>query len=153
MEQPEGYRTGDPIKTACKLNESLYGLKQSSRTWNTKFRELIVKMNFIRNVADPCVYHRKDSNGTTILAIWVDDGLLCGPGRKQLNEIIDKQRKSIEVPISAAIFFLGIKLTRNRSARSVHLSQEITRLITRYGMQDCKNTRPSTEKQWGALCM
>ena len=81
MEQPEGYRTGDPIKTACKLKKSLCGLKQSSRTWNSKFNELIVKMDFIRNVADPCMYHRKESNGRTILAIRVDDGLLCCPGR------------------------------------------------------------------------
>ena len=32
MEQPEGYRTVDPIKTARMLKKSLYGLKQSSRT-------------------------------------------------------------------------------------------------------------------------
>ena len=71
MEQPEGYRTGEPIKTACKLKKSLYGLKQSSRTWNSKFNELIVKMDFLRVPPKRFKWDNDTSNmGRRWPAVW-----------------------------------------------------------------------------------
>ena len=62
MEQPEGYEkkseTGE--KLVCKLQKSLYGLKQSGRNWNAMLHTCLIENDFVQNPADNlCVYERK----------------------------------------------------------------------------------------------
>ena len=48
------------MKTAmvCKLNRSLYGLKQSPHYWNNKFTKICKVTGFKESSADPCVFTR-----------------------------------------------------------------------------------------------
>ena len=55
MIQPEGYTSTDESKM-CKLKRSIYGLKQTSRSWNMHFDKVIKMYGFIRNEEEPCVY-------------------------------------------------------------------------------------------------
>ena len=49
MEQPEGYVLPGQEKKVCKLNMSIYGLKQASRSWNKRFDEIIKTYGFLQN--------------------------------------------------------------------------------------------------------
>ena len=55
MEQPEGFIVKGQEKNVCKLQRSIYGLKQVSRSWNTKFDEVIKFFGFDQNIDEPCV--------------------------------------------------------------------------------------------------
>jgi hypothetical protein len=55
MEQPEGFREFGP-EYVCKLQKSIYGLKQASRQWNKKLHATLVSMGFIRLESDRSVY-------------------------------------------------------------------------------------------------
>ena len=90
MDQPPGFISSDSPTHVCRLLKSLYGLKQASRSWNVMFDGYLVGLGFVRSVADPCVYRRSEENGIVILAIWVDDGLLCGPDKNTLLELISQ---------------------------------------------------------------
>ena len=58
----------------CKLEKSLYGLKQSGRNWNNMLHSYLCKERFTQSLADPCVYTRNsEADGLIILIIWVDD--------------------------------------------------------------------------------
>ena len=56
MTQPEGYIQPGNEHFVCKLNKSLYGLKQSSRNWNCMLNEFLVNFDCIQFVGDTCVY-------------------------------------------------------------------------------------------------
>ncbi|GJT49537.1 retrotransposon protein, putative, ty1-copia subclass [Tanacetum coccineum] len=58
MEQPEGYVNPKYPKRVCKLQRSIYGLKQASRQWNKRFDEEIKKFGFTQNRDEPCVYRK-----------------------------------------------------------------------------------------------
>ena len=58
VEQPEGFikysETGERL--VCKLNKSLYDLKQSGRNWNQLLHNFLTSKNFLQSVSDACVY-------------------------------------------------------------------------------------------------
>ncbi|GJR03786.1 retrotransposon protein, putative, ty1-copia subclass [Tanacetum coccineum] len=45
-------------RRVCKLQRSIYELKQASRSWNKRFDEEIKKYGFTQNPDEPCVYKR-----------------------------------------------------------------------------------------------
>ncbi|KAK8676153.1 hypothetical protein V6N13_034207 [Hibiscus sabdariffa] len=56
MTQAEGFVTPENTGKVCKLQRSIYGLKQASRSWNLHFNDAIKEFGFIRNEDEPCVY-------------------------------------------------------------------------------------------------
>nr|GEY06917.1 hypothetical protein [Tanacetum cinerariifolium] len=44
------------IWKVCKLQRSIYGLKQASRSWNKSFDDEVKRFGFTQNLDDPCVY-------------------------------------------------------------------------------------------------
>jgi hypothetical protein len=139
MDQPPGFISSDSPTHVCRLLKSLYGLKQASRSWNVKFDGYLVGLGFVRSVADPCVYRRSEENGIVILAIWVDDGLLCGPDKNKLLELISQLSTHLDITARDADFFIGIKIDRDRIRHTIHLSQEqyTNRILRRFKMLEC----------------
>ena len=61
MTQPEGFVQPKNSGKVCKLQRSIYGLKQASRSWNLRFDELVkgfgfVKIVFIRKLVGAQLY-------------------------------------------------------------------------------------------------
>ena len=52
MIQPEGFSSNEGEHLVCKLNKSIYGLKQASRQWYLKFHEVIASFGFEENIMD-----------------------------------------------------------------------------------------------------
>jgi hypothetical protein len=55
MTQPEGFVNPKNAGKICKLQRSIYGLKQASRSWNIRFDEVVKGFGFIKNEDEPCV--------------------------------------------------------------------------------------------------
>ena len=66
MEQPKGFESEDSSKV-CKLNRSICGLKQASRSWNYHFDEAIRSFGFIKNEDEPFVYNKVSGSQLTFL--------------------------------------------------------------------------------------
>jgi transposase InsO family protein len=148
MEQPEGFVCEGGEQKVCRLKKSIYGLKQASREWNSKFDHFLVQFGLNRCVADPCVYYQKDRDSLIILAIWVDDGLLCSRGNSKANEVTRYLNQQFEITIAQAECFVGIEISRDRSLRSIHLSQShaVRRTLQEFNMSECKERGSPADK-------
>ena len=62
MEQSEGFVVEGQETLVCKLNNSLYGLKQSPRCWNSTRDKQLKLMGFANSCADHCVYVRSGNH-------------------------------------------------------------------------------------------
>nr|GEZ30802.1 reverse transcriptase [Tanacetum cinerariifolium] len=66
-----GKRFVDPKhpNKVCKLQRSIYGLKQASRSWNKRFDEEIKKTGFTHNPNEPCVYLKASGSNVAFLVL------------------------------------------------------------------------------------
>ena len=87
MEQPLGFASSDTDHKICKLQRSIYGLKQASRSWNTHFNDVIKKFGFIKNEEEPCVFKRVSGSTVVFLVLYVDDILLIGNDIPMLTSV------------------------------------------------------------------
>ena len=124
MAQPEGFVNPDFPNRVCKLNKSIYGLKQASRQWNKRFDEEITKFGFTNNLDEPCVYHKASGSEVIFLILYVDDILIMGKDIPSLQKVKAYLGKCFSIKdLGEAAFILGIKIYRDRSRRLIGLSQ------------------------------
>nr|KYP68423.1 Retrovirus-related Pol polyprotein from transposon TNT 1-94 [Cajanus cajan] len=67
MDQPPGFVAQGGSGLVCKLQKSLYGLKQSPRAWFGRFSKVIQEFGMIRCEADHSVFFRRSSTHRFIL--------------------------------------------------------------------------------------
>ena len=67
MMQPEGFVNPKGANKMCKLQRSIYGLVQASRSWNICFDELIKAYGFIQTVGEVCIYNKVSGSTTAFL--------------------------------------------------------------------------------------
>ncbi|GJS43695.1 retrotransposon protein, putative, ty1-copia subclass [Tanacetum coccineum] len=141
MEQPKGFIDPNHPSKVCKLQRSIYGLKQASRSWNKRFDEEIKKFGFHQNLDEPCVYQKASGSNVIFLILYVDDIILMGNHIPSLQEVKDYLGKCFSMKdLGEAAFILGIKIYRDRSRRLIGLSQNayLDKILKRYRMDNSK---------------
>ena len=84
MKIPEGFKLPEANNTksrnicSIKLQQSLYGLKQSRHIWYNCLREYLLKKGYANNPICPCIFIKKSETGFTIIIVYVDDLNLIG---------------------------------------------------------------------------
>lgn len=140
MTQPEGFIEKGNEEMVCKLNRSIYGLKQASRQWNLRFHESVMEFGFRQNSSEPCLYFIRNETQIILLALYVDDILLSGNDAGMLAKIKAWLFRSFDMKdLGEASYILGIKVERDRQSRSISLSQEayVETVLKRFNMSDC----------------
>lgn len=114
-------------------------MKQASRAWNQKFTSFLKKFGFVENESDPCVFRLTKVDDLTILAIWVDDGLLCSSSKSTMMNLLKKLDEEFKISSHDIDYFVGIQIQRNRKEKSIHLSQSqyAKRILIKYKMEEC----------------
>eukprot|EP00268_Persea_americana_P037989 TRINITY_DN3764_c1_g3_i1.p2 TRINITY_DN3764_c1_g3~~TRINITY_DN3764_c1_g3_i1.p2 ORF type:complete len:119 (+),score=14.80 TRINITY_DN3764_c1_g3_i1:1201-1557(+) len=87
MMQPDGCVAKNQEQRVCKLQKSIYGLKQASRSWNIRFDQTIMSFGFCQNSDESCVYMKSEGGRVAFLVLYVDDILLLGSGMGMLSTI------------------------------------------------------------------
>lgn len=135
--------------TACKLQKSLYGLKQSPRCWNQKFTNEIEKLGFVRSKRDYCLYVRHRDDDEMYIILYVDDLLIAGRNLSSINMVKKKLASVFAMTDCGELrHFLGMRINYNRREGTLRLSQEsnIAKVLDRFGMSECNPTRTPMEK-------
>ena len=70
MMQPEGFVNPKGADKIRKLQRSIYGLVQASRSWNICFDKVIKAYGFIQTCGEACIY-KKVSGSTTAFLISI----------------------------------------------------------------------------------
>lgn len=71
MEQPEGsqMKQKNGVQLVCKLNKSIYGLKQPGSNWNMMLHEFLIENEFVQSQADHCIYTKRSDTESYFVSV------------------------------------------------------------------------------------
>ncbi|KAM6585354.1 hypothetical protein CsatB_012356 [Cannabis sativa] len=142
MKLPQGYQPKHPIppNAVCKLQKSIYGLKQSSRQWYAKLSTTLLQHNFIQSPNDHSLFIRNQSGIFMALLIYVDDIVIATNNIPAMNTFITTLDTRFKLKdLGPLRFFLGLEIAR--CSKGISVSQ---RPFTLQLLQDsgCLGSKP-----------
>ncbi|KAL5563191.1 hypothetical protein UlMin_032938 [Ulmus minor] len=124
MIQPEGFIAKGQEHRVCKLQRSIYGLKQASRSWNIRFDQAVKSFGFEQSIDEPCVYSKIKDGKVVFLILYVDDILIIGNNVGSLTSVKMWLTKQFQMKdLGEASYVLGIRIFRDRKNKMLALSQ------------------------------
>ena len=145
MEQPEGFIDENHPNKVCRLQKSIYGLKQSARCWNSAIDKCVKDSGYTQSDADPCIYSKSvDVDGKKyimLIAVYVDDILLASNNADMMKEEKAKLSAQFEMEDQGEIHYcLGMSIKRDREEKVLSIDQKayLEGVLKRFKMNDCK---------------
>jgi hypothetical protein len=123
MALPPGFPSkGETPNLVCKLNKSLYGLKQASRQWFAKFSSTIIKQGFVQSKSDYSLFTRTQGTAFIALLVYVDDILIASNDMPSVNTLKDSLHAEFKLKdLGNLKYFLGLEVAR--STKGISLCQ------------------------------
>lgn len=140
MEVPTGFKiVTDSSEVVCRLEKSLYGLKQASLCWNHRFCDFLRQFKFKQTDADECIFYSNYQGLAVYLALYVDDGLIACKSQEVLEIILEKLMNTFEITLGDCSF-AGLQLVRNRATKSmfIHQSNYTRKILEKFHMDKAK---------------
>ncbi|VFQ85200.1 unnamed protein product [Cuscuta campestris] len=107
--------SGRKSAKVCKLQHSIYGLKQASRSWYIRFDESISSFGFEKNSDESCVYKKVSGSVIVFLILYVNDILLMGNDIPALTSVKTWLSENFSMKdLGDASYVLGITIYRAR---------------------------------------
>ena len=134
----------------CKLNESLYGLKQSARCWFETFEKILIEMGFQNSPVDRCVYilNRGSISKNIHIILYVDDLVIATEDINRMNRIKSYLGNKFKMTnLKDTQLFLGIRILRDNNKISLDQTSYVNTVLYKLNIYDCKpNKTPLVEK-------
>jgi len=142
MTVPEGIDAATSSNSVCKLNRTLYGLKQSLRMWNQKIDNFLLhEQGFTYLNSDHGTYIRRSNQSLAIITLYIDDLLILTDSLETMTTLkLNLSQTFAMTDCSEIHHFLGIRITRDQNKCTITLDQGhyIDQILTRFNMTNCK---------------
>lgn len=140
MKQPEGATVPGNENKVCRLLKSLYGLRQSGRSWYETLDKRLRESGMKKCLSEQCIYFQKVGSKMVIILVYVDDLIIVTSDQESMEMAKKMLRKHFEMKDMGELhYILGIEVTR-RSDGSLDMSQKkyIKEILEEFGMIDCR---------------
>ncbi|GKD75264.1 ribonuclease H-like domain-containing protein, partial [Tanacetum coccineum] len=112
MYQPPGFVDARFPQHICRLQRSLYGLKQALRAWFQRFAGYALRVGFSSSRCDSSLFIYRHGIKVAYLLIYDDDIVLTTSSTDLLQRIISSLHKEFDMTdLGALNYFLGISVT------------------------------------------
>ncbi|GKA83436.1 retrovirus-related pol polyprotein from transposon TNT 1-94 [Tanacetum coccineum] len=86
MTPPEGYTKAQPGQV-CKLNRSLYRLKQASMQWNQELTKFLIAEGYQQSKHDYSLFVKSKGESFSAVLVYVDDVLIIGNSSHEIQHL------------------------------------------------------------------
>uniref|UniRef100_A0A146LH62 Retrovirus-related Pol polyprotein from transposon TNT 1-94 n=3 Tax=Lygus hesperus TaxID=30085 RepID=A0A146LH62_LYGHE len=140
MKQPEGFSSADSKDQVCRLKKAIYGLKQSSRTWNMKVNDVLIKNGYESLKNEACIYMKRKGPSLILIALYVDDFYVFHNDEKEKNDLFLTLERFFKIKdLGEARSCLGMRIRRSEDGTLfLDQAQYIDAVLQRFHMSECK---------------
>ena len=115
---------GDLLGKVVRLNKSLYGLKQASRTWHAHLTTCLERLGFEQCMTDVCVFRLIEDGRVAITAVVrVDDIFAVGQKERCDGLCVDLNRTITVKNLGDLKWYGGCRYSRDRERGTLTISQ------------------------------
>jgi len=122
----------------CKLNKSLYGLRQANRQRYERLFSFLILQGYARSNVDDSLFLRRTKNSMTIALVYVDDIILARNDVVEIEKLTHLLNETFKIKnLGDLTYFLGLEVARNKTR--IHLCQRkyVLDLLEDAGMMNC----------------
>lgn len=106
----------------CKLQKSLYGLKQASREWNAKLTAFLLSQGFAQSKNDYTLFTKVNRGSLLVVLVYVDDVIVASEDKDAIQKIKHALHQKFRIKdLGELKFFLGIEVAR--SQKGIYINQ------------------------------
>ena len=111
-----GFEDSSHSDFVCRLNKSLYGLKQMPRAWYSRFATHLLSLRFVEAKSDTSLFVYHCGADTIYLLLYVDNIVLTGSSDGLLRCTIDALQQEFSMKdLSSLHQFLGMEVQHTSS--------------------------------------
>ncbi|RVW17806.1 Retrovirus-related Pol polyprotein from transposon RE1 [Vitis vinifera] len=140
MEQPPVFVAQGESCLVCRLRRSLYGLKQSSRAWFSRFSSVVQEFGMFYSTSDHSVFYHHNSSGQCIyLVVYMDDIVITGSDQNDIQNLKQHLFTHFQTKdLGKLKYFLGIEITQSSFGVVLSRRKYALDILEETGMLDCK---------------
>lgn len=121
MRLPPGFTHSDPTKV-CRLNKSIYGLRQAPRCWFAKLSSTLLDFGFVQSYYDYSLFSYTKGVDEVRVLVYVDDLIIATNSMALMSQFKTYLSQCFKMKdLGKLRYFLGIEVAR--SAEGMVLSQ------------------------------
>ena len=150
MKQPPGFVEGSKV---CKLNKSLYGLKQAARSWNQELDRVLLSCGCVQSDFDKCLYTVNKDGDVAYALVYVDDLLIAGVSDGVIDHVVQSIQKEFEIKdLGDVSTFLGIEVEKD-AVGDFYVSQGnyIKKIVEEAGLVNAKISKVPLDPGYAKL--
>ncbi|CAM8901423.1 unnamed protein product [Rhodiola kirilowii] len=141
---PQAKRDG----MVCKLQRSLYGLKQASRQWFSRFSDALIEYGFVQSANDPSLFTLAQKDDFLILLVYVDDVVLTGTSPQLITHVKEFIHDQFQIKdLGHLKYFLGLEVARSQDGIFLNQRKYALDILEDTKFSDCKPVRTPMESK------
>jgi hypothetical protein len=110
--QPASFVDSSRPDFVCRLNKSLYSMKQAPRVWYSRFASHILSLGFVSAKSDTSLFIYQHGGGTVYLLLYVDGIVLMASSVPLLRWVITALKQEFTMKdLGPLHYFLGLTIT------------------------------------------
>ncbi|XP_019241950.1 PREDICTED: uncharacterized protein LOC109237474 [Nicotiana attenuata] len=122
----------------CKLNKSLYGLKQASRQWYQKLTEELCSRGYTHPMLDYSLFYKKVKGSVVFVDVYVDDVLITYTHLQEIESLKNFLHNTFKIKnLGRLHYFLGLEVQYTDKVVLMSQKKFTMDLLKEFGCIDC----------------
>lgn len=142
MAQSLGFSLSQFPSHVCRLNKTIYGLRQSPHAWYSILSCRLTHLGFTISSADPYLFLHTSRTVTTFILVYIDDLLVICSSLQCISDLISALRIDfLIIDLHNLQYFQGVKANSTSKGLLLTLQKYITDLLQRTNMHLGKSVK------------